>query len=46
LELIQDEKRLQSLSKNVLKLAQKDSAKRIAQEVIQIGRAAQKKATR
>jgi len=34
LELIQDDKKLKTLHTNVLQLAQKDSAKRIAQEVI------------
>ena len=34
LELIQDDKKLKALHTNVLKLAQKDSAKRIAQEVM------------
>ena len=34
LSLIQDDKRLQTLHTNILKLAQKDSAKRIAEEVI------------
>ena len=34
LDLIQDDKRLESLHTNILKLAQKDSAKRIAEEVI------------
>ena len=34
LELIQDEARLQTLHTNVLQLAQRDSAKRIAEEVI------------
>ena len=36
LELIQDEKRLEQLHTNVLKLAQADSAKRIAEEVIKL----------
>ena len=36
LELIQDDKRLKSLHTNVLKLAQKDSAKRIAEEVMRL----------
>ena len=34
LDLIQDEKRLLALHTNILTLAQKDSAKRIAEEVI------------
>ena len=34
LDLIQDDKRLESLHTNILKLAQKDSARRIAEEVI------------
>lgn len=38
LELIQDEKRLQTLHENVLKLAQKDSAKRIAEEVMKLAK--------
>ena len=38
LELISDEKRLKTLSKNVLKLAQKDSAKRIAEEVMKLAK--------
>lgn len=36
LELIQNEKRLEQLHTNVLKLAQTDSAKRIAEEVIRL----------
>ena len=36
LELIQDEKRLETLHTNILKLAQKDSAKRIAEEVMKL----------
>jgi len=36
LELIQNDKRLKQLSKNVLTLAQTDSATRIAQEVIRL----------
>ena len=36
LELIKDDKRLHTLHTNVLKLAQKDSAKRIAEEVIKL----------
>ncbi|MBR5676619.1 MAG: undecaprenyldiphospho-muramoylpentapeptide beta-N-acetylglucosaminyltransferase [Paludibacteraceae bacterium] len=39
LELIKDEKRLKTLHTNVLKLAQKDSAKRIAEEVIALAKA-------
>lgn len=38
LELIQDEARLQTLHTNVLQLAQRDSAKRIAEEVIKIAK--------
>lgn len=38
LELIEDDKRLQTLHTNVLKLAQKDSAKRIAEEVIKLAK--------
>ena len=38
LELIQDEKRLATLHTNILQLAQKDSAKRIAEEVIALAR--------
>ena len=38
LELIQDDKRLESLHRNVLQLAQRDSAKRIAEEVIKIAK--------
>ncbi len=38
LELIQDDKRLQTLHTNVLKLAQQDSAKRIAEEVIRLAK--------
>ena len=38
LELIADEKRLKTLSENVLKLAQKDSAKRIAEEVMKLAK--------
>jgi len=34
LELLQDDQRLQTLHTNILKLAQKDSAKRIAEEVM------------
>lgn len=38
LELIQDDARLQRLHTNVLKLAQRDSAKRIAEEVMALGK--------
>ena len=38
LQLIQDEKRLEQLHTNVLKLAQADSAKRIAEEVIKLAK--------
>lgn len=38
LELIADEKRLKTLSENILKLAQKDSAKRIAEEVMKLAK--------
>ena len=38
LELIQNEKRLEQLHTNVLKLAQTDSAKRIAEEVMSLAR--------
>lgn len=38
LELIKDEKRLKTLHTNVLKLAQKDSAKRIAEEVMALAK--------
>lgn len=38
IELIQDDKRLEQLHTNVLKLAQTDSAKRIAEEVIALAR--------
>ena len=38
LELIQDDKKLKALHTNVLKLAQKDSAKRIAQEVMALAK--------
>ena len=38
LELIQDDKRLQTLHTNVLKLAQKDSARRIAEEVMKLAK--------
>lgn len=38
LELIQDDKRLQTLHTNILKLAQKDSAKRIAEEVMKLAK--------
>ena len=38
LELIQNEKRLEQLHTNVLKLAQTDSAKRIAEEVIKLAK--------
>ena len=38
LELIKDEKRLETLHTNILKLAQKDSAKRIAEEVMKLAR--------
>ena len=38
IELIKDEKRLQALHTNVLQLAQKDSAKRIAEEVMKLAR--------
>ena len=38
LDLIQDDKRLQTLHTNILKLAQKDSAKRIAEEVIALAK--------
>ena len=37
LALIQDDKKLKTLHTNVLKLAQKDSAKRIAEEVMKLG---------
>ena len=40
LRLLGDKKKLQTLSQNVLTLAQKDSAKRIAQEVIAIAKQA------
>lgn len=36
LQLLQDEKQLQKLHTNILQLAQKDSAKRIAEEVIKL----------
>lgn len=38
LELIQDEKQLQSLHTHILTLAQTDSARRIAEEVIKLGK--------
>ena len=38
LALLKDEKQLKSLHTNILKLAQKDSAKRIAEEVIALAR--------
>ncbi len=38
LELIKDEKRLQALHENILQLAQKDSAKRIAEEVMKLAK--------
>lgn len=38
LELIRDEKRLESLHTNVLQLAQKDSARRIAEEVMALAK--------
>ena len=38
LQLLQDEKRLEQLHTNVLKLAQADSAKRIAEEVIKLAK--------
>ena len=38
LELLQDEKRLEQLHTNILKLAQTDSARRIAEEVIKLGK--------
>ena len=38
LTLIQDDKQLKTLHTNVLKLAQRDSAKRIAEEVIALAR--------
>ena len=38
LELIQDDKRLETLHTNILKLAQADSAKRIAEEVIRLAK--------
>ena len=38
LELIQNEKKLQSLHTHILTLAQTDSARRIAEEVIQLGK--------
>ena len=38
LELIHDDARLQTLHTNVLKLAQKDSAKRIAEEVMKLAK--------
>ena len=38
LELIKDEKRLQMLHENILHLAQKDSAKRIAEEVMKLAK--------
>ena len=38
LDLIQDDKRLEGLHTNILKLAQKDSAKRIAEEVIALAK--------
>ena len=36
LQLLQDEKQLQKLHTNILQLAQKDSAKRIAEEVMKL----------
>ena len=38
LELIKDDKRLQTLHENILQLAQKDSAKRIAEEVMKLAK--------
>jgi UDP-N-acetylglucosamine--N-acetylmuramyl-(pentapeptide) pyrophosphoryl-undecaprenol N-acetylglucosamine transferase len=38
LELIRDDNRLQALHTNVLTLAQRDSAKRIAEEVMKLAR--------
>jgi UDP-N-acetylglucosamine--N-acetylmuramyl-(pentapeptide) pyrophosphoryl-undecaprenol N-acetylglucosamine transferase len=38
LELIQDKARLEKLHENVLQLAEPDSAKRIAEEVIRLAR--------
>jgi len=38
LDLIQDDRKLEQLHTNVLQLAQKDSAKRIAEEVIQLAK--------
>ena len=38
LKLIQDDQRLKQLSTNILQLAQKDSARRIAEEVIQLAK--------
>lgn len=38
LELIKDAKRLQTLHENILQLAQKDSAKRIAEEVMKLAK--------
>ena len=42
IELIQDDKRLKTLHTNILTLAQTDSAKRIAEEVMQLARNSQK----
>jgi UDP-N-acetylglucosamine--N-acetylmuramyl-(pentapeptide) pyrophosphoryl-undecaprenol N-acetylglucosamine transferase len=41
LELLQDDQRLQTLHTNILQLAQKDSAKRIAKEVIKLAKLTQ-----
>ena len=41
LELLQDDQRLQTLHTNILQLAQKDSAKRIAEEVIKLAKLTQ-----
>jgi len=38
LDLIRDDKRLETLHTNILKLAQADSAKRIAEEVIRLAK--------
>ena len=41
LELLQDDQRLQTLHTNILQLAQKDSAKRIAEEVMKLAKLTQ-----
>jgi UDP-N-acetylglucosamine:LPS N-acetylglucosamine transferase len=42
LDILEDEEQLNTLRKNILELAQKDSARRIAEEVIKLAKEKQK----